>query len=61
MKFQITFRESADKDLIKWYNATVSGDRAHIIREALRQYLKNKDGGRQKTRASSNALNSLEL
>jgi len=39
MKIQITFREGKDEDLIKWYQNAISGDRAFIIRSAIRQYL----------------------
>ena len=63
MKFQVTFRDKADQDLIKWYKATPDGDRCHIIREALREYLKKNDtpSRRRTTDMPSNALRNLDL
>lgn len=40
MKIQITLREGKDDDLITWYQNATNGDRAFIIRSAIREYLK---------------------
>lgn len=39
MKINFVLRPGKDDDLINWWEESIKGDRSHLIREALRQYV----------------------